>query len=617
VIFMKLSLKVLFVAISILIFFLIDRHQSAVFEEKQQFELVKEADLAQLRIQNAVNQRIKCPGYLKSLMELHPDTRPEEFAVFAEKMMALNPSIRALQIADSETRVIYVYPPKGNEVTIQEPMVLIDDPDRGEYVKKAIEQHRLIVQPPFELRQGGLGIVARDPFYIDGIFSGMAIAVLDVSEILNDELIQTDLSMFSLSLSDSNGLEFFSSSSEHGVSEKRIILVADSFWEVFISSIGPGSRIPVFQRVAEGLGVAGVMLIIYLVMQLLLRRAGLLKDEVRKKAAELSENEKKLIAVIENTGAGYFKIDSDGIYRDVNKSWLEMHGYRSKDEIIGKHFTLTLTETDLPYAEQKFEKLLNSRDVSNGEFTRVKKDGSFGYHTYTVRTLSKNGGIHGLEGFLFDITDRIESERAKDLLMRELNHRVKNNLMIVSSLLKIKDNSLGEAADLSDISNQIDAVQLLHEKLNKTGEVSRIGARDYLEDLLQTIFSTLIQSEVELRFEIEDVYFNVKTAVAIGLIVNELSTNAVKYGFQDEEVLWFGLSLKLTEDGTQFVLILTNSGKPIPEHVTLDNPETFGLRLVSTLVKQLGGSIELQKYPETAFTVYIPEATASGMRYTL
>lgn len=121
--------------------------------------------------------------------------------------------------------------------------------------------------------------------------------------------------------------------------------------------------------------------------------------------------------------------------------------------------------------------------------------------------------------------------REKVYLLQELNHRVKNNLAIISSLIGLKNSALQNTVDLSDIKSQIDAIQIVHEILYKSNEVRTIEIHNYFQKLLDTIFSSFSSVPVEIINNAERQKLPTKTAISLGLIINELATNAIKYGF--------------------------------------------------------------------------------------
>jgi PAS domain S-box-containing protein len=210
------------------------------------------------------------------------------------------------------------------------------------------------------------------------------------------------------------------------------------------------------------------------------------------------------------------------------------------------------------------------------------------------------------------VVERIEAEAArweaeqKQSLMDELNHRVKNNLNLVASLISLKDGALGEAADLSDIRNQVDAISRIHQKLYETGDVTHVDFGRYVRETLQSVFSFYSAASVRLDIAVEDLVLPTKTAVSLGLIINELATNAVKYGFTDGTEPVFSVScVEAAPEGDNlcYALRISNSGRPFPDEIDLDNPATLGLRLITALCEQLGGTIELERRPQPVFTL--------------
>jgi PAS domain S-box-containing protein len=228
----------------------------------------------------------------------------------------------------------------------------------------------------------------------------------------------------------------------------------------------------------------------------------------------------------------------------------------------------------------------------------------------SVPTLFENRDIRWF-GVTQDITDRKEAEeelrealQEKEFLMKELNHRVKNNLIMISSLISLKDSET--AVDLSDIQHQIEAISLIHEKLHQTGNITKISCRDYVDDLLRSIFSSFSKQPVRIESNIADIQLPTKAALSLGLIINEIATNAIKHGFSPREEALFSISMEIDKEHGRYLLSLSNSGKPFPEDIDLENPDSLGLRLISALITQIDGTLELQKTPYPVFTIRFP-----------
>ncbi|MDZ7794222.1 MAG: response regulator [Spirochaetia bacterium] len=223
-----------------------------------------------------------------------------------------------------------------------------------------------------------------------------------------------------------------------------------------------------------------------------------------------------------------------------------------------------------------------------------------------------NGNIVCLQQ-MSDITEqkKLENElrqtvKEKDFLMKELNHRVKNNLNMVSSLITLKNDEI--EYDLSDLTHQIKAIGLIHEKLYQTESLTEICCRDYFDDLLNSIFSSFTTRRVRIEKDIEDICVSTKTAMSLGLIINEIATNAIKYGFNEKEEAVFFVMMKKDIANSEYQLSLSNTGNPFPEDIDIKNTNTLGLRLVDALVAQIDGALELQKKPNPIFTIRFPDA---------
>jgi len=141
----------------------------------------------------------------------------------------------------------------------------------------------------------------------------------------------------------------------------------------------------------------------------------------RKKSEEaLQESLKRFRNIVENSSAAYFFIDPKGLYCAVNDTWLRLHKYNSSEEILGRHFSVTQVDADQPRANDAVERLLAGMTVPPGEFTRRCKDGSIGWHTFSINPVRQDGKVVGMEGFLIDTTERKRAEKIYRMLFREM-----------------------------------------------------------------------------------------------------------------------------------------------------------------------------------------------------
>jgi PAS domain S-box-containing protein len=343
--------------------------------------------------------------------------------------------------------------------------------------------------------------------------------------------------------------------------------------------------------------------------------AAFLEITDRKELAHLiRENEKRLNLALEGTRAGLW--DWDMIHNRVifSETWKNMLGYSDSEvENSFEGWKRLWHPEDTAEIEKALEDHLAGRTRNYEIIHRLRhKDGSW-------RWIMTRGGIlrddtgqpYRWIGTNLDISESKKNESAlekaleeKKHLMQELNHRIKNNLSIVSSFISLKEDE--EKSDFSDLKHRINAIRIIHEKLYRSEDVSVIRIQEYLTDLLESIFSTFSRQKVSIEVAAGDLHLTTKTAVPLGLIVNELATNAIKYGFTAGEPPHFSAILSAEKETGNYLLEVSNSGAPFPEDKGLENPKTLGLKLVTTLASQLNGTVELQKKPRPLFTISFP-----------
>jgi PAS domain S-box-containing protein len=198
----------------------------------------------------------------------------------------------------------------------------------------------------------------------------------------------------------------------------------------------------------------------------------------------------------------------------------------------------------------------------------------------------------------------------KVLLLREVHHRVNNNLQIIISLTKLQLRTLedpGMKQALSDMQNRVRAMAIVHEKLYQTEDLSSIDLADYTRYLVTQIFShyKVDRQKISLSIDIGKILLNIDTAIPIGLILNELVGNAIKYAFPDGRK--GEITIRVTEEGDILTIVVKDNGIGISSDVDWQNTPSLGLRLVGNLVDQLFGRIELDRTSGTKFTMVLHE----------
>lgn len=302
----------------------------------------------------------------------------------------------------------------------------------------------------------------------------------------------------------------------------------------------------------------------------------------------------------------YQSLDKEGRIIDVNPAWLKTLGYR-RTEAVGKDFSSFLHPDWQDHFKKNFPLFKEEGAVhdvrfrirhKSGEYREVSFEGRMGYWP--------DGQVKQSYCVFQDITEQQQTEERNALLYQELNHRVKNNIFMVSSLLKLKDKELGSGADLTDVINQIDAIQLIHRLLEKSSNIAEVNIREYLNLLLSTIFSTKPSTEISVTVDTAETLLPTKTAVTLGLIISELATNALKYGFINGNNGYFSIAETPDTPPETLRLRISNSGIPMAREMGGTDSGGLGLKLVHLLVRQLNGRIELLPARETTFLLTIP-----------
>lgn len=190
----------------------------------------------------------------------------------------------------------------------------------------------------------------------------------------------------------------------------------------------------------------------------------------------------------------------------------------------------------------------------------------------------------------------VESLKEKEILLKEIHHRVKNNLQVISSILNLQSSFVTDEKTLEILQesrNRIRSMAIIHENLYRTEDFSSINFSNYLENLTKNLVASYrINEEVVLETDLEDVDLILDQAIPCGLLVNELITNALKYAWKDGEK--GTITIKLFQVENQITLQISDDGIGLPFNFFQNKPETLGLQLVETLVEQLDGVLDIQ-----------------------
>ncbi|MGD9186659.1 MAG: ATP-binding protein [Desulfobacteraceae bacterium] len=483
---------------------LVDRWQATNWRNEMDFEIQAISQLCQQRLESSLASRFTAVEALASLFTIHPDTKADEFAEFAKRLLLAHPPIRALQYADKQTRITYVYPPKGNEITIREPMVLLTDPVRGPYVQKAIDHKIATIHGPFDLRQGGKGIVVRTPIFRSEVFAGLATGVYDVPALLNEALAGIQLDRVHLNLLDSDGNSFFKKETDAIRSHERSIGVVDAHWTLSTGWLPGVADPPLTYRVLIWSSGAAFLIAVFTLFYREWTQTRRLETMVKKRTADLEAqmderrhaesklqtSESRFRELFDEAPLMYIITrDENGrpIIEDANKSFLHTLQYDVHD-IINQPLEKFYTEDSARKLMQRnaYPRVMKGETIS-AERSLIAKDGS------TIHTLLRSrpemdasGAVIGTRATFLDITDRKLADKEKKVLENKLRHSQKMESIgtLAGGIAHDFNNILASIVGYTELAlGDCKPGSLMEENLNEV-YIASLRARDLVKQIL-------------------------------------------------------------------------------------------------------------------------------------
>lgn len=335
---------------------------------------------------------------------------------------------------------------------------------------------------------------------------------------------------------------------------------------------------------------------------------------IRKKAEEaLVESQEIFNQFMLNSPIYVFFKDAKLRSLRLSRNFEQMLG-RPLQELLGKSM-------DELFPSELARKMLEDdfRVLKEGKLTEIEEELNGRYYSTTKFPIYINDTPMYLAGYTIDVTSRKLAADAvkaalkeKEILLREVHHRVKNNLQVVSSLLNLQANKIPDKAIkgiLEQSRNRIRSIALVHEKLYQTGNFAEINIKEYTRSLLAELFRVYLSDpqKIHIRTEIENVDIPLVYAIPYGLILNEIISNSLKYAFPDEmankikpEIF---IRLKTLSDNS-LQLIAGDNGIGLPDDYQATDSLSLGLYLIRILAtEQLNGGIEIDNKKGTIFTI--------------
>ncbi len=298
---------------------------------------------------------------------------------------------------------------------------------------------------------------------------------------------------------------------------------------------------------------------------------------------------------------------------DANPFFIDMLGYSREELLCMKLWELCIVEEVTKIKDVfsniqkegyvKFERL--HFKTKSGRFIDVELIGDFNIfdHTKVIKC-----GIHDITMGKEAHEQTRASVREREILLQEIHHLVKNNMQIISSLLRLQSKYIKEKKYrvlFEESQNMIRSMSLIHEKLYNSRDISRIDFKDYINDLVNNLFRSydVNGSTIRSRIDIEDISPGMDLAIPCGLIINKLVTNSLKYAFPDGRKGEINIAFRQNNSNI-YELFVGDNGVGISNNLDINNTDSLGLRLVTMLVNdQLEGEIDLKRDNGTNFSI--------------
>jgi PAS domain S-box-containing protein len=332
----------------------------------------------------------------------------------------------------------------------------------------------------------------------------------------------------------------------------------------------------------------------------------------------LKESEESYYQIYEDIPVGLFRSTPDGTFLRLNPAMVHILDYPNRE-------TLLRTNAVQLYGNRQervdWQVMVEAYSLERESEVRLRRfDGTDVWVQHSSRaTRGLDGKVLYYDGAIFDVSGRKHAEvqireamKEKEVLLKEIHHRVKNNLQIISSLLNLQSVYLRDAYDrelFKQSQNRVKAMALLHEKLYRSAEIARIDFDEYLNSLMASLFQSYKTSStiVECSIEKNNILLDIDTAIPCGLIVSELVANSLKHAFPDGRAGKISLALGYLVQRT-LRLSVCDDGVGMDQSKPSETAGApMGWELVRTLTEQLGGSIEIDRQHGTKVFITFKE----------
>jgi PAS domain S-box-containing protein len=347
---------------------------------------------------------------------------------------------------------------------------------------------------------------------------------------------------------------------------------------------------------------------------------GVTRNIAERKEAEmaLKRSLSLLQATLESTADGVLVVDRSGKITDFNERFAQLWRIPkavldSRDDNRALEYVLDQLSDPQRFIA-KVQELYGNPDTDSFDLLEFKDGRIFERYSMPQRI---DGEPVGRVWSFRDITEREKAEeqikaslREKEVLLKEIHHRVKNNLQVISSLLNLQSGYVKDKHSLElfkESQNRVRSMALIHEKLYQSKDFANIDFALYVKNLTTFLYRSYVvdPNVVTLVMDIQDIRLKIDKAIPCGLIINELVSNSLKYAFPigNSGRVFVGLS---AADDSTLSLVVSDNGVGLPEHINFRATESLGLQLVASLADQLGATVEVKRVGGTGYGIRFP-----------
>lgn len=560
----------------------------------------------------SINQRLTLVTSVRSFMEaeiirgemyeFEDSYEVNEIIDFISGLYVNTAGIRNIAIAPDNV-MAFVYPYEENQAVLGYDPTLDVRPYVRDEVQRAIQTGDVVLSLPYNLIQGGRGMIARQAIYNNGRYWGLANVVLDIPPLLEEAGIRPVPAGLDLMIKDQSGTVFYGSGhlSDLEPVTYEIQLPEGSWLLAAVPADGWGVR---YNSFLWGYHVMGLIAIITipLVVYLFVSRRDLLAYQVEQRTKELAQSNQTLITVLEGIDADVYVADFDTheilfANRHLRDSF--------KDELIGKICFEVFRRESAVCVECKNRFLLDSNTRPTGVYVwEAQNPVTKRWYKNSDRAIRWRNGKYVHLQIAADISEQKRDKeklegllQEKDILLAEVHHRVKNNLQVIISLLGLQASEIEDEAFKAvyeESRNRIKSMTLVHEQLYHSKEYAHIEFGTYIDQLAITLLNAyhIEPDQVHLQIEAKDIFMDLERAIPCGLLLNELLTNSLKYAFPEGRK--GQIRIELTHAQESILLSYSDDGIGLPEDLDPEQTQSLGLQLVRLLaVHDLRGSIDI------------------------